>query len=83
MDPTFSLGDFDETVTTYCHLLLKFGGKHPLMIGPLFVHVNKDFSTYYFFPSSLVAKHQEFLHLMCFGSDGEAALVNAFSAVFP
>ena len=36
-DPTFSLGSFDVTVTTYRHLLLKSGEKHPYMIGPLFI----------------------------------------------
>ena len=82
VDPTFSLGSFDVTVTTYRHLLLMSGDKHPSMTGPLFVHVKKDFATYHFFASSLVAKRQELLYLKCYGSDGEAALVNAFSAVF-
>ena len=83
VDPTFSLGSFDVTVTTYRHLLLKSGEKHPYMIGPLFVHLKKDFAAYHFFASSLVGKRQELLQLKCYGSDGEAALVNAFSTVFP
>ena len=46
INPTFSLGDFDVTVTTYRHLLLTAKDdvcKHPTLIGPLFVHVKKIF----------------------------------------
>ena len=43
VDPTFNLGDFDVTITTYRHLLLhpqgNPGGKSPVMIGPMFIHV--------------------------------------------
>ena len=45
MNPTFNFGEFDVTVTQYHHLLLKSGDKHPSMIGPLFVHMNKNYST--------------------------------------
>ena len=85
IDPTFSLGAFDVTVTTYRHLLLTakdVAHKHPVLIGPLFVHVKKDFQAYHFFASSLVSKKPELAELKCFGTDGEAALVKAFSAVF-
>ena len=85
IDPTFSLGAFDVTVTTYRHLLLSAKDdihKHPVLIGPLFVHVKKDFQAYHFFASSLVSKRPELVQLQCFGTDGEAALVKAFSAVF-
>ena len=85
IDPTFSLGAFDVTVTTYRHLLLTTKDdihKHPVLIGPLFVHVKKDFQAYHFFASSLVSKRPELAQLQCFGTDGETALVKAFSAVF-
>jgi len=85
IDPTFSLGAFDVTVTTYHHLLLTTKDdvcKHPTLIGPLFVHVKKDFQAYHFFASSMVSRKPELVNLQCFGTDGEAALVNAFSAVF-
>ena len=85
VDPTFSLGSFDVTVTTYGHLMLNPKDKsfsHPTMIGPLFVHVRKDFSAYHFFASSLVSLRHELHQLQSFGSDGEAALVKAFSTVF-
>ena len=42
IDPTFNLGDFDVTVTTYRHLLLTNSrGKHPVMMGPIFIHKQK------------------------------------------
>ena len=86
IDPTFNLGAFDVTVTTYRHLLLtaqQNSAKHPVCIGPLFVHVKKDFSAYHFFASSLVGRRPALTGLRCYGTDGEAALVNAFTAVFP
>ena len=86
IDPTFNLGSFDVTVTIYRHLLLKMEGhtyKHPTLIGPLFVHIKKDFEAYHFFASCLVNKKPELRKLHCYGTDGEVALVNAFSAVFP
>ena len=58
IDPMFNLGAFDVTVTTYRQLLLtaqQNAVKHPVCIGPLFVHV-KDFSAYHFFASSLVGR---------------------------
>ena len=48
IDPTFSLGDFDVTVMTYRHLLVRTG-RHPIMIGPIMIHYRKTFSTYLFF----------------------------------
>lgn len=40
VDPTFCLGDFDVTPTTYRHLLLECvqTGKPPVMIGPCLIH---------------------------------------------
>lgn len=50
VDPTFSLGDFDVTPTTYCHLLLcgKRNHKPPVMLGPVMIHYRKSFPTYLF-----------------------------------
>ena len=84
VDPTFSLGDFDVTVTTYQHLMVssKASSKHPTMIGPLFIHVKKDFTAYHFFSSSLVGQQPSLVNLRAFGTDGETALANALSASF-
>lgn len=58
VDPTFSLGNFDVTVTTYQHLMLssQAASKYPDMIGPILVHVKKDFTAYHFLTSSLIGQ---------------------------
>ena len=84
VDPTFNLGDFSLTVTSFSNLLLKNerNGKHPVMIGPMMVHQRKVFSTYHFFASSLVSLKPALSNLLAFGTDGEECLFNAFSVQF-
>jgi len=76
VDPAFCLGDFDVTMTTYRHLVLKCtcSSEPPVFIGPTMIHYNKTFSTYLFFASSLVGLRPELSKLKCFGTDGEEAL---------
>ena len=85
VDPTFSLGDFDVTVTTYRHLLLECRrtGSPPVFIGPTMIHYKKTFSTYLFFASTLVGLQPQLSQLRCFGTDGEEALYKAFQHEFP
>lgn len=87
VDPTFNLGEFDVTVTTYRHLLLQSrdnpGGVPPVMLGLMFIHVKKDFTAYHFFTSTLVGQRQLLSSLKAFGTDGELALENALKATFP
>ena len=85
VDPTFSLGDFDVTVTTYRHLLLKCrrSGTHPAFIGPTMIHYRKTFSSYLFFSSTLVGLRHSLAALKSFGTDGESALIQAFQQLFP
>ena len=79
VDPTFDLGDFSVTVTSYRNLLLKnrTTGQNPVMIGPMLVHRRKLFSSYHFFASSLVSLKPSISHLQAFGEEN---LFNAFSA---
>jgi hypothetical protein len=50
LDPTFELGDFNVTVSTYRHLMLtNSAGNHLVMTGPIFIHQRKQFNSYYFF----------------------------------
>ena len=59
------LGEFDVTVTTYHHLLLQHHrdpeGKPPVMFGPMFVHVRKDFSTTIFSHQLIIQVHESML----------------------
>lgn len=83
VDPTFNLGDFNVTVTTYRHpLLTNSSGKNPSMVGPLFIHQQKKFESYYFFASSLVGLNPRLKNIHAFGTDGEKALFDAFNSVF-
>ena len=84
VDPTFNLGDFDVTPTTYRHRLLisTRSGKNPVMIGPLMIHYRKTFHMYVFFVATLVGLRRELVGLRAFGTDGEKALADAFSHEF-
>ena len=56
IDPTFSLGQFDVTTTTYRHLLLQSRRTRnpPVFIGPTMIHYKKTFSTFSLPPPWLV-----------------------------
>lgn len=84
VDPTFCLGDFDVTPITYRHLLLESirTGKPPVMIGPTLIHYKKSFQTYLFFASSLIGQKKDLVKIRAFGTDGEKALIDAFSHEF-
>ena len=84
VDPTFSLGDFDVTPTTYRHLLLhsKRTNKPPVMLGPTLIHYRKSFPTYLFLASSMISLNRNLEGLRAFGTDGEKALKDAFAHEF-
>ena len=85
IDPTFNLGDFNVTITSYRNLLLKNRRtcKNPVMLGPMLVHRRKLFSSYHFLASQLVCLKPAISHLQAFGTDGEECLYTAFSTQFP
>lgn len=85
IDPTFSLGKFFVTVTTYKHLMLrkKSTNAHPVFIGPCFIHMQQETQTYYSFLSCLRGKKDALRDLKAYGSDGEVSLLNALIAAFP
>ncbi len=78
VDPTFNLGDFDVTPTTYRHGLLvsiRTGNPPvligPVLIGPTLIHYRKTFHTYLFFASTLIGLRKQLQGLRAFGTDGE------------
>ena len=85
LDPTFQLGDFFVTPTTYEHKLLinRKTGKHPVLLGPLLIHQNRKFGTYHYFASQLLKIRPGLKSLCSFGTDGEEALYKGFSSFFP
>ena len=85
IDPTFNLGNFFVTVTTYKHLMVKqkSNNEHPVFIGPCFIHMQQETQTYFSFLSSLIGKKSDLRDLKGYGSDGEVRLLNALVAAFP
>lgn len=84
-DPTFSLGQFEVTVTTYKHPLLVFRNPqehsscHPSLLGPILVHQRKQFTNYHYLTSTMVGLRPELHGLTAFGTDGETACISQFS----
>ena len=85
VDPTFNLGCFYVTVTTYSHLLLekRADGRAPTFIGPMLVHQTKDYAAYSYFFSTLIDLNKNLQNLCAFGTDGEKNLSDALARHFP
>ena len=84
VDTAYNLGDFYVTLTTYPHLMLQDvnTGKHPTMVGPVLVHQQTDFSSFNYFISTLISHSKHLRNILCFGTDGDKALVEALSHNF-
>ena len=57
--------------------------KHPSCLGPMLIHQRKDFSAFNYFASTLVNHDRKLKHIKAFGTDGDPALIEAFSHNFP
>lgn len=81
VDPTFNLGEFDVTPTTYRYELLKSvqTGKSSVFIGPT---MNKTLHMYVFFADTLVGLCPVLQDLRAFGTDGKKSLLDAFYMSF-
>ncbi len=84
VDPSFNIGKFCYTLTTYRHLMIvnKLTGKHPVMIGPILFHMRKLESSYKLLASTMVDLHPNLSGLLSFGTDGEINVAKAFSSQF-
>ena len=85
VDPTFNLGDFFVTPITYRNTLIKSKktGNPASFCGPMMIHFKKTFAVYDQFFSELKKKCPNLSNLCSFGTDGEAALINALLKSFP
>ena len=85
IDPTFNLGNFSVTPTTYrCRKIVNVTtGKSPVFLGPMLVHQSKTEQTYRYLASSVKRFNPNTVSLQAFGTDGERALSNAFNEEFP
>ena len=84
IDPTFNLGKFYVTVTTftYSHVINKTTSISPTFFGPMFVHTEKNYDAYYSFFSTLIKLEPQLMNIIAVGTDGEQAIVKALRAVF-
>ena len=84
VDPTFNLGPFYVTPTTYHNLLVKTSkGNHPITLGPILIHQTKTFQPFHYFASTLIRLNPRLINLKAFGTDGEPELTKAFNVCFP
>jgi hypothetical protein len=84
-EPTFNLGKFNVTVTTYCNLkvLDRASGNHPTMIGPMLISQTKSFDAYNNFFSKILSLNKDTQGILAFGTDGEEELSRAMRFSFP
>lgn len=85
-DIPFQLGPFYLLVTTYKHTFFNVKGSDhsPSLMGPAMICMTKEESTYLSFLHCLLREVpglSQYLH--AYGTDNEAALVNALAAAFP
>ena len=53
------------------------------MVGAILVHQQTDYASFNYFASTLISHDKQLHNVLCFGSDGDKALVEAFSHSFP
>ena len=85
VDPTYNLGNFYVTPTTYPHLMLEdiSTGRHPSLLGPVLIHQRMNFAAFNYFTSTLIGFSKKLRNLRAFGTDGQEALIDAFGHSFP
>ena len=71
---TYYLSPFILTTRRY--------GTAPVFLGPILIHYRKNFQSFLFFASSLVGLRRPLEGIRVFSTDGEKALVDAFTHEF-
>ena len=84
IDPTFNLGKFYLTVTTYIYsqVINKVTHASPTFFGPMLVHTEKTYESYYYFFSTVLKLQPKIADIVAVGTDGEQALVKAVNVAF-
>ncbi|CAC5364286.1 unnamed protein product [Mytilus coruscus] len=88
VDSTFNIGNYYVTNTCFENLRVvhasgKYKGRHPLEMGPTFVHTHRDENSYLRFFSALDRMIPNFRYQMqAIGSDGDEATMNAIAVSF-
>ena len=75
--------DHNVTVTTFKHpFLVNSSGVSPVLLGPVLLHGEKTFESYFTLPSTLVRSKPETGNLRTFGTDDETNLYQAMNVCF-
>ena len=84
-DPTFNLGRFNVTVTSFRHLKVvnRETGGHPTLVGPILLSQTKSFDAYNQFFSKLVSLNKDVRGVLAYRTDGEEELYRAMNFSFP
>ena len=78
-DPTFNLGRFNVTVTSYQNLKVvdRVNGDLPTITGLLLISQTKSFDAYNYFSEKIISLNKDNWGVMAFGTDGEEELYRA------
>ena len=84
IDPTYNIGSYYVTVTTYRHLLFETAeGVNPVFLGPYLMHSGKEYNSYYRLPESMVKANQNCRHILVFGTDAAKNVYQVFRDALP
>eukprot|EP00794_Sanderia_malayensis_P020728 gene20728-biopygen17111 len=85
IDPTYNMGKFYVTVTTYHHLMLHIKGTttHPVFLGPCLLHTGKTFGTYFRLTSHMLELKPELRRIQVYGTDGEVNVSEPWKCCIP
>ena len=84
-NPTFDLENVFVTPIEFLYPMFfsQDRGKNRLFIGPMLIHKYMNFQTCHYFASQIKSLSPDISPLKAFGTDGEKALYQGFSTVFP
>ena len=82
IDPTYNIGPFYVTVTTFRHLMFETNdGVHPVMLGPALIHSGKEYSSYFDLPNVMAKANKNLRNILVFGTDSEKNVYQTFQDV--
>ena len=83
-DSTYNIGPCFVTISTYQHLqFLTQDNVDPIMLGPLMIHTNKDYQSYFLLPSEILCVAPALKDLKLFSSDSETNVFKPLVDPFP
>ena len=75
IDPTFNIGNYYVTLTSYRNLTLQTKERiHPIMLGPVLIDQRKYRLPYFQLPAKMVKYNRSLEWILAFGNDGERTL---------